>query len=44
MERGTRGSVKSVAHTSKTDDTFEAGRQAMYKPHLLQDEAGPPTD
>jgi hypothetical protein len=44
MERGTRGSVKSVAHTSKTYDTFEAARQATYKPHLLQDEAGPPTD
>ena len=44
MERGTRGSVKSVAHTAKTSDTFEAARQATYKPHLLQDEAGPPTD
>lgn len=44
MERGTRGSVKSVAYTSRTYDTFEAARQATYKPHLLQDEAGPPTD
>lgn len=37
MERGTRGSVKSVAHTSKTYDTFEAARQAPYKPHRVED-------
>jgi hypothetical protein len=29
MERGTRGSVKSVGHTPKTYDTFEAARQAL---------------
>jgi hypothetical protein len=44
MERGTRGSVKSVAYTSKTYDTFEAARRATYKPHLPQDEAEPPTE
>jgi hypothetical protein len=39
MERGTRGSVKSVAHTSKTYDTFEAARQGTYRPHRARDES-----
>jgi len=38
MERGTRGSVQSVARSSKTYDTYEAARQATYKPHRVQDE------
>jgi hypothetical protein len=33
MERGTRGSITSVGHTPKIYDTFEAARQATYKPH-----------
>lgn len=39
MERGTRGSVKSVGYTPKTYDTFEAARQAIYKPHRVRDES-----
>jgi hypothetical protein len=39
MERGTRGSVKSVGHTSKIYDTFEAARQASYKLHPFQIES-----
>src|SRR6266487_3577478 len=39
MERGTRGGVKSVGHTPKTYDTFEAARHAIYKPHHVRDES-----
>jgi SMODS-associating 2TM, beta-strand rich effector domain len=39
MERGTRGSVKSVGYAPKTYDTFEAARQAAYKPHRMREES-----
>lgn len=39
MERGTRGSITSVGHTPKIYDTFEAARQATYKPHRVRDES-----
>jgi hypothetical protein len=39
MERGTRGSVKSMGHTPKTYDTFEAAHQATYKPHRVREES-----
>lgn|SRR5574341_1161889 len=40
MERGTRGSIKSVGYTAKTYDTFEAAREAAYRPHQVRNELG----
>jgi hypothetical protein len=34
-----RGGVKSVGHTPKSYDTFEAARQATYKPHRVREES-----